>query len=72
VTEAAFGQAESVPRCEVEISDAHSPRGFQGRLGILVRMLVELVAEGNSAQSEAKFRLEDLLSAIWHGVRPFR
>ena len=70
--EAPFGQAEPVPWCDVVIPDAHFPGRFERAFGLLVGMLVKLVAEGNSAHSEAKFRLEYLLRTVWHGFDRFR
>ena len=49
VTEAALRKSKPVPGSHVEIPHAHCPRGFEGRLGVLVGMLVEFIAEGYSA-----------------------
>jgi hypothetical protein len=60
VTEAPLGKSEPVPGGHVEIPDAYGPGGFKSCLGVLVGMLVEFVAEGHAAQSEAEFRPEYL------------
>ena len=49
VTEAALRESKPVPGSYVEIPNADCPRGFEGRLGVLVGVLVELVAERHSA-----------------------
>jgi hypothetical protein len=72
VTKATLRKSKPVPGSHVEVSDADCPRSFEGRLGVLVGMLVEFVAEGDAAKSEAKCGLEYLFCAICHGVRPFR
>jgi hypothetical protein len=68
VAEAPLGETESIPRSDVEIADAYFPCSFEGALGFLVGMLVELVSEGHAGQSETKLLLVDLLRAVRHGI----
>jgi hypothetical protein len=49
VTEAALRQSKPVPGRHVEIPNADCPRGFEGRLSVVVGVLVELVAQRHSA-----------------------
>jgi hypothetical protein len=71
VTEAALRRSEPIPGSHVEIPDAYCPRSFEGRLGVLVRMLVELVAKGYSPESKVKLRFVDLPRAVIHQKSPF-
>ncbi len=54
VSEAPLGETEPIPWSDIKISYAYLPCGFERVLGFLVRMLVELVAKGNPAESEGK------------------
>ena len=66
MTEATLGESEPIPRRHIEISNAHRPCAFEGCLGFLIGMLVELVAEGNATEAETEFRFEDLSRAVIH------
>src|ERR1700735_2158525 len=72
--EPALGQAEAVPGRDVVVANPEAPCSLERALRFRVRVFVELVAEGYAAETESKFRREDLCCAILHrtGLFPRR
>src|ERR1700735_4930964 len=72
--EPALGQAEAVPGRDVVVANPEAPCSLERSLRFRVRVFVELVAEGYAAETESKFRREDLCCAILHrtGLFPRR
>jgi hypothetical protein len=66
MTEATLGQAKPIPGSHIEIPNPYGPGGIEGRLSILVGMLVEFVSEGNATKAEAKLRFVDLPTSVIH------
>ncbi|MGY3503944.1 hypothetical protein ACVWYJ_004563 [Bradyrhizobium sp. USDA 4471] len=65
-SEPPLGQPEAVPWRNVEVAHPDLPGRFERAFGVLVGVLVELVAERNPAEPEAKAGLKNLLRAIGH------
>src|SRR3984885_15491491 len=72
VTETTLRKSKPIPGSHVKIADSYCPRSLECRLSVLVGMLVEFIAKGYAAKSEAKLRFVNLMRSIGHCSVPRR